>query len=183
MSSEFRAKISDRVHSALEFRARDGRAAGGKPFGDAELVKEIFQRFADGESLKKIASDLNARDPLPVPHGRLVSLGILSAEVAGPSIEAAKRKNDANVQTAPVVALWPSAKAWRDAAMRMRNILVGDNVPAARDVRRDMIGTIPCEPTPGGVFMSWTTGQTLIQSGTDRVRFCGSGGTLRYLSA
>src|ERR1700694_1857413 len=69
MSSEFRAMISDRVHSALEFRARDGRATGGKPFGDAELVKEIFQRFAAGESLKKIASDLNARD-IPSPGAR-----------------------------------------------------------------------------------------------------------------
>jgi hypothetical protein len=60
-------------------------------------------------------------------------------------------------------------QAWRDARTRMRIILVGDDVPAARDVLRDMIGAIPCEPAPGGVFLTWATGQATIQTGTDKI--------------
>jgi site-specific DNA recombinase len=66
MSAEFRSMIGDRTRSALEMRARDGRATGGKAFSDPKLVKEIFQRFACGESLKRIASDFNARN-IPSP--------------------------------------------------------------------------------------------------------------------
>jgi hypothetical protein len=109
---------------------------------------------------------------------RLVSLGILSPEVAAPSIAAAKLKNDASVTTAPVVALWPSAKAWRDSVKRVREILSGDDVPAARDVLRDLVGQVPCEPAKGGVWMTWNSGTASIGTGTDRVRFCGSGGPL-----
>jgi site-specific DNA recombinase len=42
---------------------------------------------------------------------RMVSLGILTAEVAAPSIAAAKLKSATAVQAPAVVPLWPSAKA------------------------------------------------------------------------
>lgn len=61
MSEEFRAMVADRTRLALEQRARDGRSTGGKALADAGLVQEIFGRFAAGESMKAIASDLNAR--------------------------------------------------------------------------------------------------------------------------
>jgi site-specific DNA recombinase len=61
MSEEFRALVADRTHSALEQRARDGRPTGGKAFEDPDLVREIFARFAAGEPLRAIASDLNRR--------------------------------------------------------------------------------------------------------------------------
>jgi DNA invertase Pin-like site-specific DNA recombinase len=66
MSEEFRAMVSDRTRSALEQRARSGQATGGKPFENVELVREIFDRFAGGESLLAIARDLNARG-IPSP--------------------------------------------------------------------------------------------------------------------
>jgi site-specific DNA recombinase len=66
MSEEFRAMVADRTRSALEQRARDGRPTGGKAFEDAALVLEIFTRFAAGESLRAIASDLNRRG-IPSP--------------------------------------------------------------------------------------------------------------------
>lgn len=69
MSEEFRAMIADRVHCALEQRARDGRATGGKAFGDVELVREIFSRFADGDSMLAIAGDLNRRG-IPSPGAK-----------------------------------------------------------------------------------------------------------------
>lgn len=61
MSEEFRAMVADRTRSALELRARRGEATGGKAYGDPEIVREIFGRFAAGETMKAIASDLNRR--------------------------------------------------------------------------------------------------------------------------
>jgi len=61
MGAEFIEMISRRVHSALEMRAKEGRATGGKAFDNPEIVREIFARFAAGESMKAIASDLNRR--------------------------------------------------------------------------------------------------------------------------
>ena len=76
MSEEFRASIAARTHSALDMRARDGRATGGKCYGfdrgggiveaEAEVVREIFRRVAAGEAQKAIAGDLNARG-VPAP--------------------------------------------------------------------------------------------------------------------
>ncbi len=71
MSDELRAGIRARTHSALEMRAIDGRPTGGKVYGyssngqvvqaEADIVREIFGRFAGGESMKCIVRDLNAR--------------------------------------------------------------------------------------------------------------------------
>lgn len=71
MSDELRASIRVRVHSALDLRAMQGTATGGKCYGfttkgeqipeQIEIVLEVFRRYADGESLKGIASDLNRR--------------------------------------------------------------------------------------------------------------------------
>lgn len=76
MSEEFRASIAVRTHSALDMRAREGRATGGKCYGfdssgavveaEAEVVREIFRRAAAGEAQKAIAADLNARG-VPAP--------------------------------------------------------------------------------------------------------------------
>lgn len=66
MSEELRAQVADRVHCALEQRAMNGRSTGGKAFDDANLVREIFRRFADGESILSIASDFNRR-AIPSP--------------------------------------------------------------------------------------------------------------------
>lgn len=66
MSEEFRAMVADRTRSALEMRARIGQPTGGKPYGNVEIVQEIFSRFAAGESMKAIASDLNRRG-IPSP--------------------------------------------------------------------------------------------------------------------
>lgn len=71
MSEEFRAQIASRTHSALDMRARQGKATGGKCYGyskageiieaEAAVVREVFERAARGEAMKAIASDLNRR--------------------------------------------------------------------------------------------------------------------------
>lgn len=71
MSEEFRAQIASRTHSALDMRARQGKATGGKCYGyskageiiesEAAIVREVFERAARGETQKSIARGLNAR--------------------------------------------------------------------------------------------------------------------------
>jgi site-specific DNA recombinase len=71
MSEELRASIRDRTHSALEGRARARKPTGGRAYGygpdglpaepEATVALEVFTRFAAGESMRSIASDLNAR--------------------------------------------------------------------------------------------------------------------------
>lgn len=69
MSEEFRAMVSDRTRSALAQRAREGLSTGGKAFDQVDLVREIFARFAGGETLYAIASDLNRRG-IPSPGAK-----------------------------------------------------------------------------------------------------------------
>lgn len=71
MSDEMRASIRIRTHLALETRAKGSRPTGGRAYGfdnggrqaepEASIVRDIFGRYASGESMKDIASDLNAR--------------------------------------------------------------------------------------------------------------------------
>lgn len=66
----FRDMVRDRTRSALESRAKDRRPTGGRCYGysdgavvsaQAAVVREIFERFAEGASCRTIAADLNAR--------------------------------------------------------------------------------------------------------------------------
>ncbi len=81
-------KIKERTHRGLRERAKAGFSAGGKTYGyeteavdpddpqskkrhiviehEAEIVREIFTRYADGESSRKICDDFNARS-IPSP--------------------------------------------------------------------------------------------------------------------
>jgi site-specific DNA recombinase len=70
MSVEFRRMVKARTYSALESRARDRKATGGRAYGyrdgqvdrgEALIVREIFGRFADGASTRTIAAELNGR--------------------------------------------------------------------------------------------------------------------------
>lgn len=66
MSEAYRSSIARRTHSALDMRARQGRPTGRVAYGYADeaqaaVVREIFARFAAGESMRQIAGDLNAR--------------------------------------------------------------------------------------------------------------------------
>lgn len=71
MSDELRANIRARVHLALESRAKTARPTGGRAFGynnagepieqEAAIVRDLFERYANGESMGEIVSDLNTR--------------------------------------------------------------------------------------------------------------------------
>ena len=66
----FREMVKDRTYAALETRAKEKKATGGRAYGyrdgkvdkgEAYIIQEIFGRFADGASCRTIAADLNAR--------------------------------------------------------------------------------------------------------------------------
>jgi site-specific DNA recombinase len=79
IGQQFRKAIAARTRAALKMKAQAGHRAGGKPYGyrcaDSEtggrclvidetqspVVREIFERYAAGDSLVAIASDLNSR--------------------------------------------------------------------------------------------------------------------------
>ena len=71
----YRREIGRRTRRGLEGRARERKPTGGKAYGYAQgqivpaqaaVVREIFERFAAGESQRAIAMDLNARG-IPAP--------------------------------------------------------------------------------------------------------------------
>jgi site-specific DNA recombinase len=71
MSAELRASIASRTHSSLTMRAQQKKPVGKPCYGfavsgdvieaEAVVVREIFARLAEGDSLREIARDLNAR--------------------------------------------------------------------------------------------------------------------------
>jgi site-specific DNA recombinase len=76
MGAEFVEMIGSRVHSSLQMRALEGKPTGGRSYGygkdhlpcepESSIVREVFERFSQGESMKAIATDLNAR-AIPSP--------------------------------------------------------------------------------------------------------------------
>lgn len=86
-----REKTSQRTHEHLMTKARKGLVVGGRVYGydnveiangdqrlrveyrinevEAAIVREIFRRYADGEGLRAIAKDLNARGVTPPKAG------------------------------------------------------------------------------------------------------------------
>lgn len=360
MSEEFRAMVSDRTRSALELRARTGQSTGGKAYENAEVVREIFERFAEGETMKAIANDLNRRGipspganwkqrasprgkwlvsalhailhneryvgrliwnksqwlkdpdsgkrirrerpesewivqqcepvvdqetwdavqtnfvrhtqprggvaryllsgllecavcgsklvvmggsqhryvcsahhsggshacsngvtfprqvaeerilapvvqdllspaaiaegvramkeeratPAPAPREseevvtleRLVREGLLSRETAAPALAAARQKAALATTGAAIERPWPSPAAWKAAVQGMRDVLQGEDVPAAREALRELIGTVRCRPEGDHVVAELTAREVLLATGTGR--WIGSGGWL-----
>ena len=63
MGEAFREMISEKTYSALESRAQRGQSAGGVSYGyrdcEAEIVRRIFELYADGVSPRGIVDRLN----------------------------------------------------------------------------------------------------------------------------
>jgi len=70
-ASVYRQEIGRRTRRSLEGRAKAAKPTGGRAYGytsvrvivpeQAAVVREVFERFAAGETLMAIAADLNAR--------------------------------------------------------------------------------------------------------------------------
>lgn len=97
-----REKISQRTFEHLMTKARRGKNVGGRCYGydnqrdvdgvgyvinetQAEVVREIFSRYADGQGLRTIAKALNARR-LPSPRAGKKGTGSWSVGVIQPML-------------------------------------------------------------------------------------------------
>jgi hypothetical protein len=113
---------------------------------------------------------------------RLVSEGILSAETAQPAIDAIKRRPVAELMEAAEVVPLISPELWRDGVIRMRDILVGDDVSAARDVMRELVAVVPVLPGEDSSYVNLAFPQELValKTGTGPRISSGSGGMIRF---
>jgi len=107
----------------------------------------------------------------------LVRDGVLSPDVAAPAIAEARRKAQERrgAEVVPMVRP-PSAAEWRATVMALREVLQGDDVLAARDALRGLIGDIVCRPAGAEVVAELTARQVMLATGTGR--WIGSGGAL-----
>ncbi len=92
-----RAMIAKRTRDAHQSMARQGRVTGGRVYGyrnvrsdagvhhevdpdQANVVRDLFERHAAGESVRALAHDLNRRG-IPSPHSRHAGAGTWSPSV------------------------------------------------------------------------------------------------------
>ncbi len=117
VGQQFRAMVAKKTYAALESRAKTGRPAGGRAYGyrnnevdkaEACIVREIFGRFAEGESFRSIASDLNRRN-IPSPGSSWARKERRCAGWAGSGVRAILL----NPRYAGQV-IWNQTKWWKD---------------------------------------------------------------------
>lgn len=109
---------------------------------------------------------------------RLVREGVLSREVAAPALAEARR------QSQPVVTPLPSERLWRGTVAALREILQGEDVAAARETLREILGVIRLTPGEGHLIAELTARpnllghRVLLRTGTGTGIWVGSGGAL-----
>jgi hypothetical protein len=105
---------------------------------------------------------------------------VLSADVAAPALAQARRKAAERRQQLPGQGLpWPSRAAWRATVAELREILTGEDIPAARALLREILGEIPCEPDGDVLVAEIGARRVWLQTGTGRGISVGSGGVQR----
>lgn len=91
---------------------------------------------------------------------RLVREGILSTEVAAPALIEARRRSRA--RETPLALPWPSEKAWRETVANMLDVLRGEDIIAAREVLRGLLGPVRCVPAGSHVLAQFAERQVLM---------------------
>lgn len=154
---------------------------------EAEVLTPVERDLLSPESFKVAIAEMRkarAEKPRQVMDRdvaeleRLVREGVLSAETLAPALAEARRKAQERCVDLDATGMpWPSEKLWRETVAQMREVLKGDDVVAARDVLRELIGPAKCEPAEGGMIVELTARRTLVATGSGR--WVGSGGGLR----
>ncbi|HEY4969970.1 MAG TPA: recombinase family protein [Steroidobacteraceae bacterium] len=179
MSDEYRAAVGERVHLALDTLAKNSKATGGVAYGytskrkivpdQARIVKQIFKRIADGETMKAIVCDFNARG-VPSPGAawkRTSNFAKLEAERQA-LVREAKRVVRGPLISGP----WGVEAEYRKQAQQMRDDLTGEDADAARAALVAIYGPrIPLRPHPSGQFL---IAETVLQTNV-LLRASGSG--------
>lgn len=145
----------------------------------APVVDELLSPSAIAEGVKAMRAERAAPAPTPVNREvleleRMVREGLLSRETAAPALAEARRKGGPPVD---IERSWPTAAAWKAAVEGMREVLRGDDVTAAREALRELIGTVRCRPAGDHIVAELTARQVLLATGTGR--WIGSGGGIQ----
>lgn len=129
----------------------------------AQALKEMRAAAREGRQ--------TAPDPQVAELERLVREGVLSPEVAAPALAEARRR-----AAPPTVTAIPSERLWRETVASMREILQGEDISAARETLREILGTIRLMPGDGALVAELRASQTMLATGSGR--WIGSGGPL-----
>ena len=70
----------------------------------------------------------------------------------------------------------PTEKMWREDVQAMRDVLQGDDVTAAREVLKELLGPIRLSPGENHLVAELTARQVMLNTGTGR--WIGSGGRI-----
>jgi site-specific DNA recombinase len=158
---------------AEEYILRDVQRTLLSPEAEAEGVRQMREARKAAETAPAAPVDTEV-----ATLERLVAEGVLSAEIARPALEAARRKAQA-LRAAPVEGLpWPTPAAWREAVAGMCELLRGPDVNAAREALRDIVGEIPCKPEGEFLVAEIAAQRVLMSTGTGVGIWSGSGGRI-----
>lgn len=138
------------------------------------VLEQMLSPSAIGEALKEMRAAARevqpSMDPQVAELERLVREGILSREIAAPALAEARRRSQ------PVVFAIPSERLWRESVAAMREVLQGDDITAARETLREILGPIRLTPSDGYLVARVQTQQVMLGTGTGR--WVGSGGAI-----
>ncbi len=139
------------------------------------VMDDLLTPAARAHALREMRQAATENQPSPDPQiqrlEQMVREGLLSAEIAAPALAEARRQ----ARTSTVVVL-PTEREWREAVASMREILQGDDIAAARETLRELLGPIQLKPAETHMVAELTARQILLQTGTGR--WVGSGGPL-----
>jgi DNA invertase Pin-like site-specific DNA recombinase len=138
-------------------------------------------RIERAKAERELAHPETAADREVAALEAMVRAGTVSADIMAPAIAEAKRRAlAARTAPPPTVDLpWPTESAWRAAVSSMREILNSDDIQAARDVLKRLVGKIRCTPDERGMWAEVHWYNLLLAVGGGRGIHDGSGGVLR----
>jgi site-specific DNA recombinase len=145
------------------------------------VLKDMLSPEAIGQAIAEMRSAIREMKPAKPDSQvqeleRLVREGVLSSEVAAPALAEARRRAIPNIAAVPL----PSERMWRELVQGMREVLQGDDVVAARETLREMLGPIRVSPGEGHMIARLAARQVFLQTGTGGAGiWVGSGGAIQ----
>lgn len=142
------------------------------------ILQHVLEQMLSPEAITEALKEMRAAareaqpavDPQVTELERLVREGILSREVAAPALTEARRRSQ------PVVTAIPSERLWRESVATMREVLQGDDIPAARETLKEILGPIRLMPVDNYLRARVQAQEVMLGTGTGR--WVGSGGAI-----
>lgn len=135
-----------------------------------ELAVAAMRELAATEAIAAETPDLSRIDAEIAELERLRDSGAVSAETIAPALERAYRERERaerpSARRKVASAVFGAEKAYRDLLNSLRDALTGDDIPAAREALRDVLGTIPLHPRDNVLVAEISTEEMLLVAGS-----------------